>query len=211
MRDSKAAPGEHGASALGRVPIARIDDGASPSPWVVHWAHLIAPGGAVLDVAAGRGRHARWFVARGHRVTVIERDPAALAALAQVPDVEPVAADLEDGGGWPLAGERRFAAVVVTNYLHRPLLPRLAAALADGGVLIYETFAAGNETIGKPSNPAFLLQPGELLEAVRGRLRVVAYEDGFVSAPRAAFVQRICAVQDKRGAQASAPTKYDLA
>lgn len=211
MRDSKPVPGGHGAGALGHAPIARIDDGAPPSPWVVQRAHLIAPGGAVLDIAAGHGRHARWFAARGHRVTAIERDPSALAALAQVPDVEPVEADLEDSSGWPLARERRFAAVVVTNYLYRPLLPRLAAALADGGVLIYETFAAGNETIGKLSNPAFLLQPGELLEAVRGRLRVVAYEDGFASAPRAAFVQRICAVQDQRGTQASGPTKYDLA
>ncbi|MBN3727891.1 SAM-dependent methyltransferase, partial [Burkholderia sp. Ac-20379] len=102
-------------------------------------------------------------------------------------------ADLE-GAPWPLAGDARFAAVVVTNYLHRPLLPRLVASVAPGGILLYETFARGNETLGKPSNPAFLLTPGELLDAVRGALRVIAFEDGFTDEGRPAFVQRICAV-----------------
>lgn len=106
-----------------------------------------------------------------------------------------LAADLE-GAPWPLPADQRFGAVIVTNYLHRPLFARLIESLAPGGVLIYETFAAGNERIGKPSNPAFLLAPGELLDAVRGRLRVVAYEDGFIDAPRAAYVQRICAVHE---------------
>ena len=172
-----------------------------PSPWVCRWAHLVTEGGAVLDVASGAGRHARWFAARGHPVTAIDRDTEALASLAGVPNVTTHAADLEDhapdaAAPWPLPADARFAAVVVTNYLHRPLFHHLAAALVPGGVLIYETFAQGNETVGKPSRPAFLLAPGELLEAVRGRLRVVAYEDGFVAAPRPAFIQRICAVRE---------------
>ena len=103
-----------------------------------------------------------------------------------------IAADLEGGGPWPLGG-RRFEGVVVTNYLHRPLLPRLVDSLAPGGVLIYETFARGNERFGRPSNPAFLLAPGELLEAVRGRLQIVAYEHGVVARPKPAVVQRLCA------------------
>lgn len=189
--------------------------GGDASTWIVRWSHLVAPGAAVLDVAAGSGRHARWFAARGHRVIALERDPAALAALAEIERVEPIAADLEDGSPWPLSDAARFAAVVVTNYLHRPLLPRLVASLAPGGVLLYETFAQGNETVGKPSNPAFLLAPGELLDAVRGPLRVIAFEDGYAASPRPAFIQRICAVLDPRGATggangASGPPRYDL-
>jgi SAM-dependent methyltransferase len=186
------------------------------SDWIARWSRLVAPGGAVLDIAAGSGRHARWFAERGHAVVAIERAEAALAALGGIEGVEPLSADLENGSPWPLPDTRRFAAVVVTNYLHRPLLPRLASLLAPGGVLLYETFARGNETIGKPSNPAFLLSPGELLEAVRGRLTVVAYEDGYVALPRPAFVQRICAVlpqqPDAHGASGgSALARYDLA
>jgi SAM-dependent methyltransferase len=190
--------------------------GLEPSRWVVRWSHLVAAGGAVLDVAAGAGRHARWFASRGHPVTAIDRDAAALATLAGVAGVHTLAADLEDGNPWPLPDDARFAAVVVTHYLHRPLFPRLIDALAPGGVLIYETFARGNETLGKPSNPAFLLARGELLDAVRGRLRVIAFEDGCLAAPRAAFVQRICAVREAElsviGASgASVPARYDLA
>jgi SAM-dependent methyltransferase len=186
-----------------------------PSPWVMRWSHLVAAGGAVLDVATGGGRHARWFASRGHPVTAIDRDAAALAALAGVAGVETLAADLE-GSPWPLPDDARFAAVVVTHYLHRPLFPRLIDALSPGGVLIYETFARGNETLGKPSSPAFLLAPGELLDAVRGRLRVIAFLDGFLAAPRAAFVQRICAVREAElsviGASgASVPARYELA
>ncbi len=186
--------------------VVRADD--APSGWVVRWAHLIAEGGEVLDIAAGHGRHARWLAGRGHRVVALERDGAALATLAGIAAVTPVQADLEDGSPWPLAGSRRFAAVVVTRYLHRPLLPRLAALLAPGGVLLYETFAHGNETVGRPSNPAFLLAPGELLDAVRPALRVVAFEDGFEAAPRPAFVQRICALRERPGDQA--PPRYAL-
>ena len=177
--------------ASGTAPDARGRE-LAPSAWVLRFAPLIAPAGAVLDVAAGAGRHARWFHASGHAVVAIDRDTMPLADLAGRPRVEIVTADLESGTPWPLAG-RRFAAVVVTNYLHRPLRPILGEAGAPRGLLIYETFAAGNEMFGKPSNPDFLLRPGELLEAVRGRLRVLAYEDLEVSEPRPAMVQRLCA------------------
>ncbi|MBW9103749.1 class I SAM-dependent methyltransferase [Paraburkholderia phenoliruptrix] len=185
-----------------------------PSPWVRHWAHLVAAGGAVLDVASGAGRHARFFASLGHPVTAIDRDAAALNTLADEPLVTPVVADLENAP-WPLRAEAKFAAVVVTNYLHRPLFARLIESLAPGGVLVYETFAQGNERVGKPSNPAFLLTPGELLELVRGRLRVVAFQDGFLAQPRPAYVQRICAIleADRSGnpAQAAPPPCYELA
>ena len=142
----------------------------------------------MLDVACGSGRHVRWLAAQGFAVTGVDRDAAALVALQSLGRT--IAADIESGP-WPLAGER-FDAVVVTNYLWRALWPTLWASLADGGVLVYETFALGNEAYGKPSNPDFLLRPGELLEACRG-LHVVAYEDGVLDAP-ARRVQRIVAV-----------------
>jgi len=164
----------------------------APSAWVARWAALVSPGGRVLDLACGGGRHARCFAARGHPVEAVDRDAAALAALDGVEGVTARQADLE-GGPWPYAGHQ-FAGIVVVNYLHRPLLPRLLESLAPGGVLIYETFAAGNERYGRPSNPDFLLLPGELLDAVRGRLRVIAFEDLTVSEPKPACVQRICAV-----------------
>jgi SAM-dependent methyltransferase len=146
----------------------------------------------VLDLASGSGRHARYLALRGHSVEAVDRDPAGLSGLARVSGVSTRCADLENGP-WPYEGES-FVGVVVVNYLHRPLFPRLLAALTPGGVLIYETFATGNERYGRPSNPAFLLQPGELLEVVRGRLRVIAFEDLYVSDPKPAMVQRICAV-----------------
>jgi SAM-dependent methyltransferase len=170
---------------------------SAPSPWIERWAHLIAPGGGVLDVAAGSGRHALWLAARGHRVTAVDRDAAAMAALA--PPIETVAADLE-GGPWPFAG-RSFDAAVVTNYLWRPLLPLLVAALAPGGVLLYETFAVGNETVGRPKRADFLLAHGELLAVCAG-LRIVAYEDGFLADPER-FVQRIAAVREQSGEPAA--------
>ena len=165
------------------------------SAWIEKWSHLVEQGGAVLDVASGNGRHARHFALRGHPVLALDRDEIALANLAAVQHVSTRCADLENAS-WPLREDEKFAAVVVTNYLHRPLFPLLFDALAPGGVLLYETFAAGNERFGKPSNPDFLLNPGELLDAVRGRLRVIAYQDGFISAPRASCVQRICAVAE---------------
>ncbi|MBI3199365.1 MAG: class I SAM-dependent methyltransferase [Rhodospirillales bacterium] len=143
----------------------------------------------LLDLAAGNGRHTRFFAGRGHPVTAIDRDVSGLAAAGTV---EVIAADLEDGSPWPLPG-RLFGAVVVTNYLHRPLFPHLFAALQPGGVLLYETFMIGNERFGKPSRPEFLLKDGELLELVRGRFSVVAYEARMISEPKMAMVQRIAA------------------
>jgi SAM-dependent methyltransferase len=160
-----------------------------PSPWIVQWAGLIAADATVLDVAAGSGRHTRFFADRGNKVTAIDRD---ISALAAQPNVEIVQADLEDGSPWPLPG-RTFGAVVVTNYLHRPLFPALLDALMPGGVLLYETFMEGNERFGRPSNPEFLLKDGELLELVRGRFSVVAYEARLVSEPKMAMIQRIAA------------------
>lgn len=146
----------------------------------------------MLDVACGNGRHTRYFAARGHPVEAVDRNPAKLAALAGVAGVTARLTDLE-GGPWPYEGQR-FAGIVVVNYLHRPLFPHLLAALAPEGVLIYDTFEVGNEKYGRPQNPDFLLKSGELLEVVRGRLRVVSYEDLHVTEPRPAMVQRICAV-----------------
>jgi len=162
---------------------------AEPSPWIVRWAPLIRPGGVVLDVACGAGRHARWLGQLGCEVLAVDRDPTLFADPPR--GIEVLGADLE-AGPWPFPG-RRFDAVVVTNYLHRPLLPVLVDALEPGGIFLYETFARGQERFGKPSNPDFLLAPGELLEAVRGRLRVVAFEDLALDFPRPAVVQRLCA------------------
>jgi len=160
------------------------------SPWVQRWSTGIRPGGAVLDVACGAGRHSRLLARMGFEVDAVDREPGAFADPPQ--GVRFAAADIESGP-WPYAG-RRFDAIVVTNYLHRPLLDTLARSLEPGGLLIYETFARGNERFGKPSNPDFLLLPGELLEvAARNGLRVLAYEDLVVEEPRPAAVQRVCA------------------
>jgi SAM-dependent methyltransferase len=168
----------------------------APSAWVTRWTPLITPGGTVLDVACGSGRHLRGFAARGYRVTGVDRDADALAPLQGLGRV--VTADIENGP-WPFAGET-FDAVVVTNYLWRPLMSTLVASVADGGLLIYETFALGNEAFGKPSNPAFLLRPGELLDHARG-LHVIAYEDGLLADPPRR-VQRLAA---RRGSASAAP------
>jgi len=160
-----------------------------PSQWVVRWAPSIRPGGVVLDVACGSGRHAKWLAQMGFEVEAVDRD---LSGFGEAPaNVALLAADIESGP-WPYEG-RSFDAIVVTNYLHRPLLPRLVSCLAPGALFIYETFAQGNERFGKPSNPAFLLAAGELLDAVKGRLRVLGYEDVVVGEPRPAALQRIAA------------------
>jgi len=163
------------------------------SAWVRRWSHLVPAGARVLDVACGSGRHVRWFAQRGCSVTGVDRDVTATQPLRAIAEI--VDADIENGP-WPLEA-REFDAVVVTNYLWRPLAARIVACVAGGGTLIWETFAAGNETIGKPSNPNFLLRRGELLQFAAG-LRVVAYEDGFESDP-ARHVQRIVAVREPSG------------
>ena len=156
------------------------------SEWVARWAPLI-PRGEVLDVACGEGRHARYLSTLGYAVTGVDRDSHVIEG------VEFVRADLEDGSPWPFAG-RRFAGVVVTNYLHRPLFPLLEQSLGEGGVLIYETFMAGNERYGRPSNPAFLLRPAELLQAFP-ELAPLGFEQGLAERPKKAVVQRLCAIR----------------
>lgn len=167
-----------------------------PSGWVRRFAPLV-PQGLVLDLACGGGRHSRLLASLGHQVLAVDRDPQALAASAGE-HIRTLAFDLErpaveSDPAFPLT-ERQFSGIIVTNYLHRPLLPLLLSSLADGGLLIYETFALGNGQFGKPANPDFLLAPGELLQAVAGQaaLRVLAFEDGYIALPKPAMVQRIC-------------------
>jgi SAM-dependent methyltransferase len=152
----------------------------------VRWAPRVTRG-PVLDVACGGGRHARFFAARGLDVVAVDREPQQIAGVTFVQ------ADLENGNPWPFAGQR-FGGIVVTNYLHRPLFESISDALDEGGVLIYETFMIGNERYGKPSNPAFLLRPGELREAFVA-LEVIAFEEGDVARPKPAVTQRICAIR----------------
>jgi SAM-dependent methyltransferase len=175
------------------------------SGWVQRWSHLVKPQGVVLDVACGRGRHARWFYQKNHALALVDISQDAIDSIAEIIPLpsdrcEAVVADIENGP-WPFAG-RQFDAVVVTNYLWRALMPTLLASLAPGGVLIYETFTQGNETVGKPSRPGFLLRTGELLEVCSG-LRIVAFEEGFHAGPEGQsprFVQRIAAVRETAGA-----------
>ncbi len=164
----------------------------TPSRWIVRFAALIRPGARVLDLACGQGRHSRFLAARLCEVVAIDRDLHALAVLAGVPRVTTIAADLE-AGDWPLSGQR-FDAIVVTNYLHRPLLAPLLDALADDGAWLYETFAEGNEAYGRPSNPDYLLTADELFDLARERLTIVAFEQGQVDGARPAVMQRIAAV-----------------
>ena len=183
---------------------------ATPSDWVCRWTHLIPderPGGPrALDLACGHGRHTRWLVRQGCHVTALDRDPDALTSLADLhPQARTLQADIENGP-WPLPGHT-FDAVLVTNYLWRPLWPQIRASLAPGGVLIYETFAHGNASVGKPSRPDFLLQTGELLRWCEG-LRIVAFEDGFIGHPDR-YVQRIVAVNET-AASPEQPTRYTL-
>ena len=166
------------------------DAATEPSGWVRRFGHLVPKDGPVLDVAAGAGRHARWFADLGYAVTAVDRDVSRLRGHDKI---RAVAADLENGR-WPFE-EHRFGGVIVTNYLWRPLLPRLAASMAVGGVLLYETFAVGNEAFGRPRNPDYLLGRGELLDAFGDQLEVVAFEHGLVHRPKPAVVQRLCAVR----------------
>lgn len=188
-------------------------DARLASPWVKRWTHLIPPGGEVLDVACGQGRHLAWLVEQGHRAVGVDRSAAALANLGLPGEqCRTVLADIEQGP-WPFPGQL-FAGVVVTNYLWRPLLPTLMASVAPGGVLIYETFAQGQETVGKPSRPDFLLQAGELLSLCRS-WRTVAFEDGYEDGAEpegpGRFVQRIVAVRPPAQADAGpGPARHRL-
>jgi SAM-dependent methyltransferase len=171
-----------------------------PSEWVTRHSHLIRPGGQVLDIACGQGRHSRYFLEQGFSVVAVDRDISLLSAVGlpseQYNDqLEALEIDLEQGGHTSLF-ERQFDAIVVTRYLHRPLLALLPIMLADGGVLIYETFAVGNERYGRPSNPDFLLKENELLDAFQAHLTVKAFETVELGTPRSAVVQRICAIKN---------------
>lgn len=163
----------------------------------------------MLDLACGSGRHSILLAGMGHFVLAVDNNAEALENLAgqllssmQAAAINTLCVDLEQAPGINQRGiftPNRFAAIVVTNYLHRPLFPLLLASLATGGVLIYETFAQGNATFGKPSNPDFLLAPGELVAVLRESaptsFRIIAYEDGYVELPRPAMLQRICAIK----------------
>lgn len=176
----------------------------APSPWIVRWQHLLAAQCSVLDVACGTGRHMRWFAQRNHAVVGVDRADAAIESAARFGQA--VCADIESGP-WPFEGQQ-FGCVLVANYLWRPLLPVLLGSLAPGGVLLYETFAQGNERVGKPSRPDFLLRPGELLQRCAG-LQVVAFEQGFLSEPDR-FVQRIAAVRLTAENSAAPPQRHAL-
>ncbi|MDB5889249.1 MAG: methyltransferase type 11 [Polaromonas sp.] len=204
-----------------RLPAMAMHGLEAPSAWVQRWSHLVQPGATVLDVACGHGRHARWFYERNHALALVDRSQAAIDFIAAaIPSratqtVETVVADIENGP-WPFEN-RQFGGVIVTNYLWRPLMPTLLASVAPGGLLIYETFAQGNETVGKPSRPDFLLRSGELLALCRS-LHVVGYEDGFEDAPDGQsprFVQRITAMGKDASGNAmqqppAAPPRYRL-
>jgi len=169
------------------------DPTVPPSPWMVRFAHLIPAGGKVLDVAAGHGRHTRFFAERGNKLVAVDIDAGDLEGFADQANISVLEKDLETGE-WPFA-PNEFEAVVVANYLHRPLFPRLIETLSVNGVLLYETFARGNEQFGRPRNPDFLLAPGELLNAFADKLMVVAYEHGVETDPRPSVRQRLCAIK----------------
>jgi SAM-dependent methyltransferase len=159
----------------------------------MRWCARLAPGSEVLDLACGSGRHARALAALGCRVDAVDTDAGLAAGLSAIDGVRFRALDLEHGP-WPLEGQQ-YDAVVVANYLYRPTLPLLAQALRDGGILVYETFAAGNERFGRPSNPDFLLAPFELAACFAPMLHVLAFEDGVRERPTPARVQRLCAIR----------------
>ena len=167
------------------------DSDADCSAWVVRFLPLLRPGGCVLDLAAGGGRHTRLLLDHGHAVRAVDRDTTALQPLAG-PRCTVETMDLESDEAWPLGGG--YDGIVVTNYLYRPLLPAIADALAPGGAVIYETYMLGNERLRRPRNPDFLLRPGELLDAFSA-LTIIAFEQGEVSEPHPAMTQRIAAMK----------------
>lgn len=164
---------------------------ANPSPWVTRFAPLIKPGGTVLDVACGAGRNARWLARQGWQVEAVDRDETVISTLRGVQNISAWQADLESAP-WPYP-DRKFDAIVVCRYLHRPMLPVVAESLMENGILIYETFMAGQEQFGRPRNQDFLLQPDELLNAYSNRLEVISFEQGIISEPEPAALQRLCA------------------
>jgi len=170
-----------------------------PSPWICRYAQLIRKGGQVLDLACGSGRHTRWLADNHWQVNAVDRNEAALAELQQLANVSTMAADLENDI-WPYSG-RRFDGIVVSRYLHRPLLPQLIESLHAGGVLIYETFMDGNERFGRPKNPDFLLRSNELLEVFFPHMTVIAYQEGEFQEPGPTVIQRICAVSKRHNNQ----------
>lgn len=186
-------------------------DNLSISPWIGRFSHLLPLDGSVLDLAAGGGRHSAWLVQRGHTVTAIDRDIDKLEQLKSTCTGDEhrrfdiIQADLEDGNIWPFR-DRTFDAVIVVNYLHRPLFANLLESLSPDGLLLYDTFAVGNEVFGRPANPDFLLRPGELLDAVRDELQVIAFEQGRIDGPNGPAVkQRIAATKAKAPQPVSPP------
>ena len=165
-----------------------------PLDWVTRFTPLIKTGGTVLDLACGKGRHTHYLADLGYQLTALDRNLSAISKNQNIDSIELIEADLEDGSPWPL-GSRKFDAIVVANYLARPLFPAIIGALGEDGVLIYETFSLGNEKHGRPSNPDFLLEPGELFSACSDALRVIAYEEGMLETPAPAVKQRICAIK----------------
>ena len=164
----------------------------TPSAWVTRWADMVPPGTPVLDLACGNGRHGRFFLERGHPTLFLDKDLSAVSDLPKGNGISLMEVDLEDGSPFPLTG-RQFGGIIVTCYLHRPILPAIIDAVAPGGTLIYETFAKGNEAYGHPAREAYLLEEGELLRAVDGVLSVRAYEHGYDALPKPGIRQRICA------------------
>ena len=167
---------------------------SAPSSWVKRHIADVTPGGRIVDVAAGRGRHALLALTLGYRVVAVDRNADALQDLSTRAGPDRLETEVQDleGANWPLKG-RKFDGVIVCNYLYRPFLPQVLDLVDVGGLLIYETFALGNEAFGRPSNPDFLLQPNELLTAVLPEFDVLAYEGVTVPEPAPARKQRIAA------------------
>ena len=176
------------------IPTAQNNSSDSPADWVIEYSKLIPLGGQVLDVACGRGRNTRFLLEKGYSVVALDKDVEGLSDLKNHPDLEIIAADLEDGRPFPVLN-RQFSGIVVTNYLYRPLFGDLVSALAGGGVLIYQTFMQGNEEFGRPRNPDFLLKENELKDEFGSTLDVIAFEQGYTEKPKPAMVQKICALK----------------
>jgi SAM-dependent methyltransferase len=177
-----------------------------PSPWVTRFAPLILAGGEVLDLACGGGRHTRYLLNKHYKVTALDKDISNISNLASNPNIDLVQADLETSAPWPFP-DKKFSGIIATNYLYRPLFPMILATLAEGGILIYETFAIGNERYGHPRNPDFLLKKDELLEWVKDQLNIVAFEQGIIEGgDHPKVIQRICARKDNSFKLAELPT-----